>query len=56
MGGGFGGCTINLIRKSQRVSFEEQVRKKYFDEFKKEPEFYSVNLADGVHEVVNHNT
>jgi len=51
MGGGFGGCTINLIRKSQRVTFEEQVRKKYFDEFKKEPEFYSVNLARGVHEV-----
>jgi len=53
MGGGFGGCTINLIRKSQRARFEALVRKKYFTEFKKEPEFYSVNLADGVHEVVN---
>lgn len=50
MGGGFGGCTINLIRKDQRAGLEEQVRQKYFDEFKKEPEFYSVNLADGVHE------
>ncbi len=53
MGGGFGGCTINLIQKSQRSGFEELVRKKYFGEFKKEPDFYSVNLADGVHEVVN---
>ena len=53
MGGGFGGCTINLIRKSQRPVFEALVRKKYFDEFKKEPEFYSVNLADGVHKLVN---
>lgn len=53
MGGGFGGCTINLIYKSDRASFEEQARKKYFLEFKKEPEFYSVNLAGGVHEVVD---
>ena len=53
MGGGFGGCTINLIHKAQRLDFEEQVRKKYFGEFKKEPDFYSVNLADGVHEFVN---
>jgi len=53
MGGGFGGCTINLIRKDQRLDFEEQVREKYFGEFKKEPDFYSVNLADGVHEIVN---
>jgi galactokinase len=53
MGGGFGGCTINLIHKAQRPGFENQVREKYFGEFKKEPDFYSVNLADGVHEVVN---
>ena len=53
MGGGFGGCTINLIHKMQRSGFETQVREKYFGEFKKEPDFYSVNLADGVHEVVN---
>jgi len=53
MGGGFGGCTINLIKKSQRARFEEQVRKIYFGEFKKEPDFYSINLADGVHEVVD---
>ncbi len=53
MGGGFGGCTINLLRKEQRVDFEASARQKYFDEFKKEPDFYSVNLATGVHEVVN---
>ncbi len=52
MGGGFGGCTINLIHKEQQSGFEEQIQKKYFGEFKKEPDFYSVNLADGVHEVI----
>src|SRR5579859_4163445 len=51
MGGGFGGCTINLIRKEQREGFEREIREKYFARFKKEPEFYSVNLANGVHEV-----
>jgi galactokinase len=48
MGGGFGGCTINLILKDQREAFIEKVRKKYFGEFKKEADFYTVNLADGV--------
>jgi galactokinase len=52
MGGGFGGCTINLIHQHRRAAFEELVRGKYFVEFKNEPEFYSVKLADGVHEVV----
>ncbi len=52
MGGGFGGCTINLIKNGVRKDFEDRCRKKYFLEFKKEPDFYSVNLADGVHEAV----
>jgi galactokinase len=52
MGGGFGGCTINLLRKDKREAFEVQVREKYFNEFKKEPDFYSVKLATGVHELV----
>lgn len=52
MGGGFGGCTINLIPQHLRAEFEKQVREKYFTAFKKECDFYSVKLADGVHEVV----
>jgi len=50
MGGGFGGCTINLIQKDQQESFVAKVREKYFGEFKKEADFYWVKLADGVHE------
>lgn len=53
MGGGFGGCTINLIKKEQRQAFEEKTHEKYFTTFKKEPDFYLVKLADGVHEVAN---
>ncbi len=49
MGGGFGGCTINLVAKGQEEQFMDKTRKKYFASFKKEPDFYSVALSQGVH-------
>ncbi len=49
MGGGFGGCTINIVSKQQEEVFKEKVRQKYFTTFKIEPEFYSVKLSKGVH-------
>ncbi len=51
MGGGFGGCTINLIRRGQEEIFKEKVRQKYFTTFKKEPDFYPVKLSKGVHAI-----
>ena len=51
MGGGFGGCTINLVRKGQEENFRASLRQKYFATFKKEPGFYSVRPSDGVHRV-----
>jgi galactokinase len=48
MGGGFGGCTINLIRKDSIKSFQEKVRDQYVATFKKESIFYTVSLVDGV--------
>ena len=51
MGGGFGGCTINLVRKGQEEMFKEKVRQKYFATFKKEPVFYPVKLSEGVHAI-----
>jgi galactokinase len=56
MGGGFGGCTINLIAKGQEESFKQKVWQKYFATFKKEPEFYQVKLSQGVHQVSGSNT
>jgi galactokinase len=53
MGGGFGGCTINLVRKGQEEMFRSKVSQKYFATFKKEPDFYSVKLSDGVHAIPN---
>ena len=51
MGGGFGGCTINLIEKSKVKSFQEKVLDQYVATFHIEPEFYLVKLVDGVGEM-----
>ena len=48
MGGGFGGCTLNLIHKDRIGEFSSEVRKKYVARFKKEPDFYQVSASDGV--------
>ena len=48
MGGGFGGCTLNLIASSEINAFEQLVRKNYVAQFKKEPEFYQVTASEGV--------
>jgi len=53
MGGGFGGCTINLVQKRACASLIAGVRKKYFAAFKKEADFYQVELSDGVHKNEN---
>lgn len=50
MGGGFGGCTISLIRKDKVDYWKGYVHEKYFATFKKEPDFYLVNLSQGVHQ------
>ncbi len=49
MGGGFGGCTINLVKKNAIEPYKIEVKKKYVASFKKEPDFYSVMLMQGVH-------
>ena len=47
MGGGFGGCTINLIEKNQVVPFIEFAIKKYQKEFGKNLTPYSVTIENG---------
>jgi galactokinase len=48
MGGGFGGCTINLVQNGKVQSFKEKVIRQYAANFNIQPEFYLVNLVDGV--------
>ncbi|MBJ6369838.1 galactokinase [Snuella sedimenti] len=49
MGGGFGGCTINLIAKDQVKAFGETVSKAYLKKFNKACSVYFIELSDGTH-------
>jgi galactokinase len=49
MGGGFGGCTINLVRKSGMEAFKKEVSKNFKDEFGRACSIYEVKLSQGTH-------
>lgn len=48
MGGGFGGCTINLVDKQNAEKFKDLVLSEYSKQIQQEPVFYDVDLIDGV--------
>jgi galactokinase len=47
MGGGFGGCTINLVKRSAKSSFENDVKSAYKTRFGIDLEVYAVDISDG---------
>jgi galactokinase len=47
MGGGFGGCTLNLLKKSAVKDFVPAVTSAYLEQFGREMETYAVKVADG---------
>jgi galactokinase len=47
MGGGFGGCTINLVAKSEAAAFAEVASKAFKNKFNNECSVYFVELSDG---------
>jgi galactokinase len=47
MGGGFGGCTLNLIAKSKVHSFKNEILKSYNAKWKLEAKAYDVQSVDG---------
>jgi len=47
MGGGFGGCTINLVQTRNLEDFKKEIIKTYYNRFKNNCSFYSVKLSDG---------
>ena len=48
MGGGFGGCTINIVQSEFVVQFTKNIQKAYEAEFGKIPEVYITQIEDGV--------
>lgn len=47
MGGGFGGCTINLVHSDHISSFTEKLTKSYQDQFNKKPEIAAFKPGNG---------
>ena len=52
MGGGFGGCTINLLKEDLYDSFIATAKKKYMEKYGKEPLVYDVVIGDGARKLV----
>jgi galactokinase len=48
MGGGFGGCTINLIENEYIEQFITKIQKAYQDKFNLQLDCYQVKIDDGV--------
>jgi galactokinase len=46
-GGGFGGCTINLVERSEACGFSERMAKDYQDATQIRPEIYVTGAANG---------
>jgi galactokinase len=49
MGGGFGGCTINLVKESLYDNFIKTVKEKFAAKYGHEPKIYDVVISDGAH-------
>ena len=51
MGGGFGGCTINLVKEDIYDKFIETAKDKFNKKFGHEPKIYDVIISDGARRI-----
>jgi galactokinase len=51
MGGGFGGCTINLVRKNAVDDFIDKMTIAYKNKFNRVLLSYKINITNGVEEI-----
>ena len=51
MGGGFGGCTINLVKDELYDKFIATAREKFAAKYGHEPRIYDVVISDGAHRI-----
>lgn len=49
MGGGFGGCTINLVKDELFDKFVETAKSRFKEKYGHEPKIYPVVISDGAH-------
>lgn len=50
-GGGFGGCTVNLVREEAVASFSDAIAGRYTQTFQKTPRIYSCQASQGAGEL-----
>lgn len=51
MGGGFGGCTINLVPNALHDNFIKEAKKRFNEAYGHEPKIYDVIISDGARKV-----
>lgn len=51
MGGGFGGCTINLVPNAIHEKFISEAKKRFNEKYGHEPQIYDVVISDGARKV-----
>lgn len=51
MGGGFGGCTINLVPKKIHDKFIKEVTERFNEKYGHEPKIYDVVISDGARKI-----
>ncbi len=51
MGGGFGGCTINLVRNELLPGFIAKAKEQFNAKYGHEPKVYEVIISDGAHKI-----
>ena len=51
MGGGFGGCTINLVKEELYDNFITTAKKEYLAKYNREPKVYDVVISDGARRI-----
>ena len=51
MGGGFGGCTINLVPNALHDNFIKEAKKRFNEAYGHEPKVYDVVISDGARKV-----
>lgn len=50
-GGGFGGCTVSIVKNDAIHTFTDTIGKEYKEKTGHEAEFYIVNIGDGAHKI-----
>ncbi len=50
-GGGFGGCTVNIVKTAAVERFKETIGKSYREKTGLDPEFYTADIEDGARRV-----